>query len=43
MLGLPKLADIEGLVQILQQNPFGSLVLVLLVLSVGLIIWGAKR
>jgi hypothetical protein len=39
----PKLADIENFVRVLEKNPFGSLVLVLLTVSVALAIWAAAH
>lgn len=38
-----KLADIENFVRVLEKNPFGSLVLVLLILSVALAIWATAH
>jgi hypothetical protein len=43
MLKSPKLVDIGHLVRVLEKNPFGSLVLVLLILSVALTVWAAAR
>lgn len=42
MLRHPKLTDIAALVQVLERNPFGALVLLLLALSVALIVWVAR-
>ena len=39
----PKLSDIETFIRVLEKNPFGSLVLVLLVLGIGFSIWAATR
>ena len=42
MLRTPKFTDIASLVQILEKNPFGALILLLLMLSVALIVWAAR-
>lgn len=42
MLRTPKFTDIATLVKVLERNPFGSLVLLLLVLSIALIVWAAR-
>ena len=39
---LPKLTDIAAFVQVLEKNPFGSLILLLLVLSIALLLWAAR-
>jgi hypothetical protein len=39
----PKLTNLENFVRVLEKNPFGSLVLVLLILSVALAIWAAAH
>lgn len=39
MSRLPKVSDIAMLVRALEQNPFGSLILLLLVMSLALIAW----
>ncbi|WP_269475701.1 hypothetical protein [Variovorax sp. SRS16] len=41
MVRLPKLTDIAALVQVLERNPFGALVLLLLTLSIALVVWVA--
>ena len=43
MLKYPKVADIGHLVQVLEKNPFGSLILVLLILSMALAIWAVAH
>jgi hypothetical protein len=42
VLRTPKLTDIATLVRVLEQNPFGSLILLLLLLGVALIVWAAR-
>jgi len=37
-----KLSDLSALVLVLEKNPFGSLVLLLLVLSVSLLVWALR-
>lgn len=39
MIRCPKVADIQSLIETLERNPFGSLVLVVLVLSTAFEIW----
>jgi hypothetical protein len=43
MIRLPKVNDLASLVRVLEQNPFGSLVLVLLVLGSALVVWAARQ
>jgi len=42
VLRIPKVSDIAALVTALEKNPFGSLVLLLLALSIALIVWVAR-
>lgn len=39
----PKLSDIETLVRVLEENPFGSLVLVLLTVGIAFMVWVAVK
>lgn len=41
MLRSPKLTDIATLVEVFEKNPFGALILLLLVLSIALTVWAA--
>ena len=43
MFRKPNLIEIENLVRVLEKNPFGSLVLVLLILSLALAVWAAAH
>jgi hypothetical protein len=42
VLRTPKFTDIATLVQVLEKNPFGSLIPLLLVLSLALVVWAAR-
>ena len=42
LIRTPKLTDIAALVLVLERNPFGALVLLLLALSIALIVWVAR-
>lgn len=43
MIRFPKIDDLASLIRVLEKNPFGSLVLLLLVLSSGLVVWAARQ